>query len=263
MKARTGVAGAVVLVLLLSACGSDTSAEDTATVSDAVAAALVPAGATNTPFTTDEAACASTALIQTIGLARMVEIVGGLGSLGAGDPSAIFSQFTQDEQTAALGAVEGCVDMATAVLGTLGLYGFIPDVASCLVAEMPLDPYGKSILESFLVGFDPTIDADFSAKFLDAMVTPCRDATQGQMVSDMTNAGVSAENAACAADTFVAGDNLRDVVSVWTGVTAVTVDTTTVNDLIDTTFRACFTDEELAMLGVDTSAETTTTTIAP
>jgi hypothetical protein len=260
MKARTGAAGVMAFVLLISACGSDTSVADTATVTDAVTAALVPAGATNTPFTADEAVCASTALIDTIGLARMLEIVTGLGSLGAGDPSAIFGQFTQDEQNAALPAVEQCVDMGTAIIGTLGFYGFVPDVASCLVAAMPLDPYGTSILESFLVGFDPTIDAAFSTAFLDAMVTPCRDATHGQMVSDMTNAGVSAEGAACAADAFLADDNLRDVVAVWTGVTAVTVDSTMVNDLINTTFIGCFTDDELAMLGVDTSATTTTTT---
>ncbi len=253
-------AAAIALGIYLVVRGSDTTVEDTATVTDAVTAALVPAGAANPPFTADEATCASNALIESVGLARMVDVVGGLGALGAGDPSAIFGQLSEDERTAALPAVEQCVDLSTAVAATLRFYGFIPDVATCLVGELPPDPYGTSILESFLVGFDPTIDAGFASAFLDAMTTPCRDATHGQLISDMTNAGVSAEGSACAADAFVAGDDLRDVVSVWTGVTANTVDATAVNDRINTTFIGCFTVDELAMLGVDTSSTTTTST---
>lgn len=259
-----GMVSIVALSLLVAACGGDdgeaatstTIAGDAASVSAAIVSSLVIGDGTG-PFDTDSAQCAAAGFIDTIGLDRMAEMINTAGEAAVGDPTSLFAQMSSDEAALALAEVEGCIEPASAVPGTMLAFDFPADVSECVGGALAAGGFGEEIIGAFLVGADPTEDEGFSAAYVAALSGTCREATHQLLIDDLVSYGVSTGGAGCVSDTFVDSDNFSELVAVWMGVADDSIDATAVNDQMTQTFIACLTPDELAALGIETGTTTT------
>jgi hypothetical protein len=263
-----GLWSAVALTLLVAACGGGAAGSASTVPADApeVSAALLSAlgtDATAGPFDAVTAQCAAAGMIDAVGLERMATAVNAAGESLAGDPTALFAQLTADESAQALAAAEACLDLASAVPATMKAFGFPEDVSTCVGTALVAGGFGEPLIAAYLTAEDPTDDAAFTGAYVGALSGTCAEATHQMIVDEMTYYGVSDTGAACVADSFAAAANFSEIVAVWMGAGSDAMDTTAVDAQLTQIFSTCLTAEELASLGIDTTATTgggTTTT---